>query len=62
MEQREYYLVPVRHEWRLKRAGGIRVLRSFASKAEALAYAQALISRQQARFRVQRFDGTWEDL
>lgn len=61
-EQKDYYLVPVQDQWRLKRAGGIKVIKSFSSREEALAYAQVLISRQHARFRVQHVDGTWEEL
>lgn len=60
MDEKQYYLVPVGRQWILKRAGGVKVLKTFGSKAEALLYAQTLVSRQQAVFRVQDQDGHWE--
>lgn len=61
-DQKNYYLVPIADHWQLKRAGGIRILKVFSSKTEALVYAQALVSKQRAFFRVQNKDGTWENM
>ncbi len=58
----DYYFVPVAGHWRMKRVGGTKVLRTFSSKAEAIAYAQTLIAKQQASFRLENPDGTWENL
>lgn len=59
-EAHAYYLAPYDQKWQLKRVGGVKVIRTFPDKAAALAFAQVMISKQKAQFRVQNPDGTWQ--
>jgi len=59
---KEYYLTATEEGWRLKKAGGTKVVRTFQTRPEAIAWAQLMISRQQATFRLQDKRGVWEVL
>lgn len=61
-ESQAFYLSPHEGTWQLKRVGGVKVIRSFADKAAALAYAQVMISKQHAELRIQNPDGTWQTM
>ncbi len=57
-----YYLTPWQNRWQLKKVGGVKVLKTFADKAQAMVFAQVMISKQSASFRIQNPDGTWQNM
>ena len=62
MERPEYYLTPWDGRWQLKKVGGVKVLKTFSDKAQAMVFAQVMISKQNASFRIQNPDGTWQTM
>lgn len=56
----EYYCTEVAEGWRLKRVGGVTVLKVFPTREAALLHAQVMISRQHAVFRFQNRQGQWQ--
>jgi hypothetical protein len=58
----EYYLTAWEGAWQLKKVGGVKVLKTFADKAQAMAFAQVMIAKQNASFRLQNPDGTWQTM
>jgi hypothetical protein len=57
-----FYITETTKGWNMKKVGGTKILRVFASREEAIMHAQTMISRQKATISVQSRQGIWQKL